>query len=61
MHKKSIDGVVLLQLIGDKNDMEKAKDSLALFSAYFEEKIRTYAEVQASHLGLTETEGSIEI
>lgn len=54
--KKPIDGVVLLQLIGDKNDMEKAKDSLALFSAYFEEKIRTYAEVQASHLKLTETE-----
>lgn len=35
--------------------MEKAKESLALFTAFFEDKIRVYAEVQASHLGLTET------
>ena len=35
--------------------MEKAKESLALFAAFFEDKIRVYAEVQASHLGLTET------
>ena len=54
--KKTIDGIALLKLIGDKNDRERAKDSLALFTAYFEEKIRAYAEVQASHLGLTETE-----
>lgn len=54
--KKTIDGIALLKLIGDKNDRERAKDSLALFTAYFEENIRAYAEVQASHLGLTETE-----
>lgn len=54
--KKTIDGIALLKLIGDKNDRERAKDSLALFTTYFEEKIRAYAEVQASHLGLTETE-----
>lgn len=54
--KKTIDGVALLKLIGDKNDRERAEDSLALFTAYFEEKIRAYAEVQALHLGLTETE-----
>ena len=54
--KKTINGVALLRLIGDKNDRERAKDNLALFTAYFEEKIRAYAEVQASHLGLTETD-----
>lgn len=54
--KKTIDGIALLKLIGDKNDRERAKDSLALFTAYFEENIRAYAEVQASHLGLTETD-----
>ena len=54
--KKTIDGIALLKLIGDKNDRERAKDSLALFTTYFEEKIRAYAEVQASHLGLTETD-----
>ena len=53
--KKTIDGVALLKLMGDKSDMKQAKDSLALFTAYFEEKIRAYAEVQASHLGLAET------
>ena len=53
--QKSIDGIALLKSIGDKNDIEKAKNSLAMFAAYFEEKIRAYAEVQASHLGLNET------
>ena len=53
--QKSIGGIALLKSIGDKNNMEKAKESLALFAAFFEDKIRVYAEVQASHLGLTET------
>lgn len=52
--KNSIDGVALLKSINDKNDLKKAKDSLTLFTTYFEDKIRTFAEVQASHLGLTE-------
>lgn len=53
-YKNSIDGVALLKSIDDKNDLKKAKDSLTLFAAYFEDKIRTFAEIQASHLGLTE-------
>ena len=37
--QKSIGGIALLKSIGDKNNMEKAKESLALFTAFFEDKI----------------------
>lgn len=46
---------MLLRNIAQKDkDLEKAKESLALFASYFEPKLQVYAEVQAKNLGYPE-------
>lgn len=54
--EEQIDGIALLKAIGDKNNKEKAEESLVLFTTYFENKIRLYAEIQALKLKLTEVD-----
>lgn len=54
--EEQIDGIALLKAIGDKNNKEKAEESLVLFTTYFENIIRLYAEIQALKLKLTEVD-----
>lgn len=50
--EKTIDGVLLLKSICNKESApEEARNSFTLFVSYFEDKLKKYAEVQASHLG----------
>lgn len=52
----TVDGIQLLRAIANKKaNLNDAKKAFDLFVGYFESKIRTFVEVNASKLGYTET------
>ena len=50
----SVDGVNLLRIISNKDDMEAAQKAFILFVGYFEDKIKKQVEITASKIGYDE-------